>query len=175
MYCPSCGEENPNDSQFCRHCGADLEPQSEGGGARAPQEPPRQQRQPDNNFQESENTDDDEHPIVETWLGVLLLWSAFQAPPVVALAFVVAGVGSFPPVRRWVASRIEDPPHILEVGIAVVYFLLLFGGVGIVWWTAYQSRPSLGVATIIAILMFGIMGAIAVSGVFIGRKAQSLT
>ena len=24
MYCPSCGERNPADSQYCKHCGADL-------------------------------------------------------------------------------------------------------------------------------------------------------
>jgi RNA polymerase subunit RPABC4/transcription elongation factor Spt4 len=24
MYCPKCGEENPEDARFCMHCGADL-------------------------------------------------------------------------------------------------------------------------------------------------------
>ena len=122
------------------------------------------------------NTDDeDDHPFGETWLGILLLWSAFNLPLVAAPVLVIAGVGSFPPVRRWVSSSVGDVPYAVEVGVGVVYMILLPVALGSVGWVAYQSSPSLGRAAIIAILMLGIMGVIAIIGVYAGRGVQSLT
>lgn len=135
---------------------------------KTPQQPPSS---PDI---EDSNTSDD-HPIAETWLGIVLLWAAFVIPSVLAVLFAVAGIGSFPPVRRWVASTVGDVPRALEVLVAVVYFLAIPVALGMVWWTAYQSQPVIGQATIIAILMLGIMGLIALLGVGVGRGIRSLT
>jgi len=121
-------------------------------------------------------TDDaDRHPIAETWLGVLLLWGAFVVPSVVALLFGVVGIGSFPPVRDWVSSKVGNVPYALEVAVAVVYSFAILGSLGAVWWSGYQSTRLIGEATIVAILMLGIMGVIAVIGVYLGRGVRSLT
>jgi len=123
----------------------------------------------------SEN--EDNHPIAETWIGFLLLWSAFIVPPFSAPLFAITGIGSFPPVRRWVASAAGDVPHVLEVGVAVVYLLAIPVALGAVWWSAFQdpTQPTIGDATIIAVLMLGIMGVIAVIVVYLGRGIRSLT
>ena len=123
---------------------------------------------------ESSDTDTD-HPIAQTWLGIVLLWAAFVIPSVLAVVFAVAGVGSFPPVRRWIASTVGDAPRFLEVAVAVVYLLAVPVALGAVWWTAYQGQPAVGQATIIALLMLGIMGLIALLGVGVGRGLRSLT
>jgi hypothetical protein len=159
MYCPECGEEVDDGSAFCRVCGSNLRTGGEDGrGGDGGTGPESIRGEP---IEDSDTDTDTDHPIVETWLGVVLLWSAFVAPPVPALIFAAAGIGSFPPVRRWVASTVGDVPYFVEVAVAVIYMFAFLVALGFVWWTAYQGPPTAGRATLIAILMLGIMGVIA--------------
>ena len=42
MFCPNCGKQLPDDSTFCEHCGAKIEPEQPQGVSSAPAQSPVQ-------------------------------------------------------------------------------------------------------------------------------------
>jgi len=113
-------------------------------------------------------------PFISTCLGVLIFWSTFVVPPVVAPVFAYTGIASFPTVQRWRNSLTFEIPNAVEYLIAVVYLLVVPVALGAVGWFAYQNSPSIMVGGSITIYILGLMGVVAIIVYYSDRAIQSL-
>jgi len=186
MYCPSCGEEIPDDSEFCRHCGESLSPSVNQDPSNAGDiaTDPSETLEPEE-AESDPNQWNPKYPIISVFASIMLLWTALEYEGVSnILIFGVPAVLIIPRVRRnvvsWVQEQFNEDPTskgaIIAIG-AIYAILMGMATLLIIGSTANDPTVSGSPAEqlTVGLLTIGIMFVIAVAIVTamrVNRKLQ---
>lgn len=176
MYCPSCGEEIPDDSEFCQHCGEHLSRSEKG-----PESTPDTDVTTD-----STNQWNPAFPITSVFVAILFAWVTLDlSTPSGVFMFGLPGILVIPRVRRyvirWVNERYDrdlTTGRIKGVGM-VAYAILMFLALAFVIGST-ANEPTVGgsptrqvtVGILTIGIMFGIAAAI-VTAIRMNRKLRN--